>query len=55
MLVELLERSPEEVGASLDQVYRLRSRVAEREGVPKDVIANILTKKNERGNFEAEL
>lgn len=44
IVAELLERSPEEMGVSIDQVIRLKSKFAEREGVPRDVIVNITTK-----------
>lgn len=45
ILAELLEKSPELIDANLDQIYRLRLRFAEKEGVPRDVIVNTTTKK----------
>lgn len=45
ILSELLEKSEEEVDKGLDQVFRLRSRYAEREGIPQDVMVNVLTQR----------
>lgn len=54
ILAELLEKNHEIIDANLDQVYRLKSRFAEKEGIPRDVIVNITPKKNKGGNSKTE-
>lgn len=42
---ELTEKSAKEKDNSLDQVFRLRSRYAEKEGMPQDIIVSVSTRR----------